>query len=249
MGAGYSIKAKADKAEVYLYEDVGEGWFGGVSAKQFADDLKSLGAVSQIDLRINSYGGEVFDGFAIYNQLKEHSAKVVSHVDGIAASIASVIAMAGDEILIAEAGFMMIHNAQGLAIGDARDMRQMADTLDTVTGSIADVYVARTGRGQGEVRDWMDDETWMTAADCVERGFADSMVENMRVAAHATMSDRHKFTKVPEQLVGRAPLKPGTVVLEAGEVLRPSGQIIQYPHAKNAQGILERMKARLTLAR
>ena len=107
MALGYRISAKgADRAEILIYEDVGEGWFGGVSAKQFADDLKALGAVSTIDVRINSYGGDVFEGFAMYRQLVEHKARIVVHVDGVAASIASVIAMAGNEIEIAPLAFM-----------------------------------------------------------------------------------------------------------------------------------------------
>ena len=112
MGAGFSVKAKAgDEAEILIYEDVGEGWFGGVTAKQFADELKALGSVKTINLRLNSAGGDVFDGLAIYRRLVDHPAKIVSHIDGLAASIASVIAMAGDEIRISESGFLMIHNA------------------------------------------------------------------------------------------------------------------------------------------
>src|SRR6478609_6695251 len=118
MGAGYSIKAKGTTAgEIYIYEDVGDSWFGGVTAKQFAADLKELGPVQTLDVRINSGGGDVFDGLAIYRQLVDHPAKVVSHIDGFAASIASIIAMAGDEIRISEAGFVMIHDAWGVAVG------------------------------------------------------------------------------------------------------------------------------------
>jgi ATP-dependent protease ClpP protease subunit len=185
MGAGYSMKARANEAEVYIYEDVGEGWFGGVSAKQFAADLKALGAVDTINVHINSYGGEVFDGVAIYRQLVDHKARVVSHIDGVAASIASVIAMAGDEIRITEAGFIMIHNASGGVFGQAADMRQMADLLDTISATIADVYVARTGQDQAAVQAMMQAETWLTAADSIAKKFADQVVENLRVAASA----------------------------------------------------------------
>jgi ATP-dependent Clp protease protease subunit len=111
---------------------------------KFADDLKALGNVKTIDLRINSEGGSVFDGKAMYTQLVEHKAKVITHIDGLAASAASFIAMAGDEIEIAEGGFVMIHNAWLFAMGDARELRRTADLLDTVNGTIIDVYVART---------------------------------------------------------------------------------------------------------
>lgn len=205
MGAGYSIKARANaSAEIYIYEDVGEGWFGGVSAKQFATDLRALGAVETIDVRINSAGGDVFDGLAIYRQLVDHKAKVVTHIDGMAASIASVIAMAGEEIRIAEAGFVMIHNAWGLVIGDGSEMRKMADLLDTTTGAIRDVYRARTSLPDDELRTMMAAETWLTGAEAVDKGFADSVVENLRIAASAKIDPaKHKFRHMPAALAGR----------------------------------------------
>lgn len=201
MGAGYSIKAKGNaSAEIYIYEDVGEGWFGGVSAKQFAMDLKGLGSVQTIDVRINSGGGDVFDGLAIYRQLVDHPARVVAHIDGLAASIASVIAMAGDEIRISQAGFVMIHDAWGLAVGNAGDMRQMADVLETTSGSITDVYVARTRQDRGDIRNWMEAETWFTGAEAVDNGFADSMDENLKVAARFDPG-KHKYRHTPAALV------------------------------------------------
>lgn len=183
MGAGYSMKARAEEAEVYIYEDIGSGWFGGVSAKQFAEDLRALGQVQTINTHINSYGGEVFDGVAMYRTLVDHPARVIVHIDGVAASSAATVAMAGDEIRITEAGFLMIHNASGAVFGEARDMRQMADLLDTISTTIADVYAARTSRAHEEVVAWMEATTWMTAAEAIERGFADQLVENLRVAA------------------------------------------------------------------
>src|SRR6185369_10879333 len=124
--SGYRMLAKGkDNAEIYLYGVIGGDWFGeGVTAKQFADDLKKLGNVKTIDLRINSEGGSVFDGKAMYSLLNEHPAKVVTHIDGLAASAASFLAMAGDEIEIAEGAFVMIHNAYTIAMGDARELRR-----------------------------------------------------------------------------------------------------------------------------
>lgn len=210
MGAGYTIKASATGAEIYIYEDIGDSWFGGVTAKQFADDLKALGPVSTIDCHINSGGGDVFDGVAIYRQLVDHKAKVITHIDGLAASIASVIAMAGDEILITEAGFVMIHEASSIVVGTAVDMRRRAETLDTVTAAIADVYVARTKSALTDIKAWMADETWMTAADAVSKGFADSVVENLRIAARYDPS-RHTFSHAPAELLARSalPTPPG----------------------------------------
>lgn len=198
MGAGYSMKARNDEAEVYIYEDIGESWFGGVSAKQFAADLKALGAVTTINVHINSYGGEVFDGVAIYRQLASHPARVISHIDGVAASIASVIAMAGDEIHIAESAMIMIHNASGGAFGQAGELRKLADLLDTITATIADVYVARTGQDRAAVLSFMGEETWFTADMAVELLFADKVVENLRVAARVDHKAVRAQTKRPD---------------------------------------------------
>lgn len=202
MGAGYRLYAKGAKhAEVLIYEDVGEGWFGGVSAKQFASDLKAVGPVDTIDVRINSYGGDVFDGQAIYNQLVQHKAKVTTHIDGVAASIASVIAMAGDEIHIAENGWIMIHDAWSMAIGNAADLRRQADLLESVTDKLAGIYVSRTGAAMADVRKLMAEETWLSAGDAIDRKFATAMTENLRMAAHAA-PERYSFKRVPAALAG-----------------------------------------------
>ena len=197
---GYRVVNRGkDSAEIYLYGAIGADWFGdGVTAKQFADDLKAIGPVKNIDLRINSEGGSVFDGKAMYSLLNEHPAKITVHIDGLAASAASFIAMAGDTIEIAEGGFVMIHNAFMLAMGDAREMRRSADMLDTVNQTIIDVYAARTKADRASITKMMDDETWMTGAEAVKNGFADKMVENLKVAASISHPDR--FKKLPAAL-------------------------------------------------
>lgn len=198
--SGYRVVARGkDSAEIYLYGIIGSDWFGeGVTAKQFAADLKALGDVKTIDLRINSEGGSVFDGKAMYSLLNEHKAKIVVHIDGLAASAASFVAMAGDEIEIAEGGFVMIHNAYMFAVGDAREMRRAADMLETVNNTIVDVYVARTKGDRKAISTMMDDETWLTGAEAVKNGFADKMVENLKVAA--SVSHPERFTKLPAAL-------------------------------------------------
>jgi len=200
MGKGYSIRAKAKgEAEIFIYEDVGESWFGGVSARQFATDLRALGDVATINVRLNSFGGDVFDGLAIYRLLADHKARVIAHVDGIAASIASVIAMAGDEIRIAEAGEIMIHDAWGVAIGPAADMRAMADRLEAVSASIGDVYVARTGNSKDQVQAWMLAETTFQSSDAVKHSFATSVVPNVRAAARAGLPAMHWRAKAAQR--------------------------------------------------
>jgi ATP-dependent Clp protease protease subunit len=200
IGNRYSMQSKGkSEAEIYIYGDVGDDWFGGVTAKQFADDLKALGKVDKITLRINSAGGDVFQGLTIYRLLVDHPATIVANIDGLAASIASVIAMAATEINIAESGFLMIHNAWGFAIGNADDMRTMASLLDKTTGSIRDVYVARTGKNADQVKKWMDAETWFSAQDAVENGFATAISSNMKLAARVDLS-KHRFAKLPEAM-------------------------------------------------
>lgn len=209
MGLGYRINAKAtDRAEILIYEDVGEGWFGGVSAKQFAADMKALGDVKTIDVRINSYGGDVFDGLAIYRQLADHKARVVVHIDGVAASIASVIAMAGDEINIAAPAFLMIHNAWGMALGSPEDMRSVADRLEAVSGAIADVYVSRTGKGAADIKSWMDEEKWFTADEAFDAGFVTNVVNNVERMAAAYNPRLHQFARVPSPLIGANEITP-----------------------------------------
>lgn len=203
VASGYRVIAKGtEAAELYLYGAIGGGWFDeGVTAKRVADDLKALGKVKTIDVRINSEGGDVFDGKAIYSLLVENPAKIVVHIDGVAASAASFIAMAGNSIDIAEGAFVMIHDAYGISMGRAEEMRRYADLLDTVNATIRDVYTARTKQTDAKVRAWMADETWFTAKEAVANGFADKMTANLKVAASVTDASRYKH--LPTALLPR----------------------------------------------
>lgn len=192
----YRMAAKgADAADVYLYDTIG-GW--GISAAQFKNDLKALGTPKTIDLRVNSDGGDVFEGRAIYTQLAQHSARIVAHVDGIAASIASLICMAADEIRMADGAFMMIHNAWSFTIGNAAEHQRMVDLLNSVDGTVQETYAARTGQAAADIKRWCDDETWMTATEAVARGFADVKDEPVKVAA--ALRDPSRFRNLPAQL-------------------------------------------------
>jgi ATP-dependent Clp protease protease subunit len=200
----YSMQAKGkSEAEIYLYGDVGDDWFGGVTAKQFADDLKAIGKVDLITVRINSPGGDVFQGLTIYRLLVDHPAKIVVHIDGLAASIASVIAMAAEEIHISEAAFLMVHNAWGFAIGSADEMRTMASLLDKTTASIKDVYIARTGKSAEQIKTWMDAETWFTAQEAVDFGFATDVTANMKLAARVDFSKHRAFRQPPSAIAAK----------------------------------------------
>ncbi|MBT0437829.1 Clp protease ClpP, partial [Morganella morganii subsp. morganii] len=146
----FRMKAAADtqSADIYIYDEIG-GW--GISAKQFSKELLALGDVSQINLHIHSPGGEVFDGIAIYNQLKGHDAKITVYIDGLAASMASVIAMVGDTVIMPENAMMMIHKPWGIAWGDADEMRDYADLLDKLENVLIPAYVAKTGKTAEEI--------------------------------------------------------------------------------------------------
>lgn len=177
----YSVKAlaTADAAEISIYDEIG---FWGVTAKDFITDLKSVSA-KDITLFINSPGGSVFDGLAIYNALRQHPANVTVKVMGVAASAASFIAMAGDRIVMPENAFMMVHNPMGAVFGNADEMRDWADTLDKIAASLVGIYVARTGKSEDEIKSLLDAETWLTASEAVDLGFADEVLAEMKIAA------------------------------------------------------------------
>jgi ATP-dependent protease ClpP protease subunit len=161
-----------ESAEIYVYDEIG-GW--GVQAGQFAAALRDLD-VSSLKVRINSPGGDYFDGVAIYNLLKEYKATVSVVVDGLAASAASIVAMAGDTVAMGKGSQMMIHDAMIATIGNAADLREMADQLDVTSQDIAQLYADRAGGTVTEWRDQMRAETWYSAEDAVAAGLADEVV-------------------------------------------------------------------------
>ena len=165
-------------AEISIYDAIGGH---DVNAKQFVDELKEITAET-INLRINSPGGSVIDGNAMFNALQRHPAKVVTHIDGLAASMASVIAMAGDEVHMADNALLMIHNPWTMSIGDADELRADADLLDKMSASIVSAY----GRSQYEpeqIKDLMNKETWLSAQEAFDAGFIDHISTGLRAAA------------------------------------------------------------------
>lgn len=171
----FRIEAKAAEkaADVYIYDEIG---YWGVSANDFAVQLAALD-VSTINLKINSPGGEVFDGVAIYNAIKNHPATVNVSVDGLAASAASFIAMAGDTVKMARGSQMMIHDALAICIGNAADMIETAGLLDKISETIASLYAEKAGGTITSWRDAMRAETWYTADEAVAAGLADEAVQ------------------------------------------------------------------------
>lgn len=197
----YTIISGATKkqAEILIYEEIGENFFGeGVSAKQFVKDLQALGALEQITLRINSPGGNVFDGFAIYNALVRNPARVIAEIDGMAASAASVVALAGNVVHMASNASFMIHDAWGVVMGTGAAMRKMADVLDKIGDNIADVYVNKSNKKPEQVRAWMAEETWFSADEAKDAGFIDEITNSFAIAACFDLS---RYRKVPRNIL------------------------------------------------
>ncbi len=195
--------------EIQIYEVIGEDWWtgGGVTGKAVADQIKAAGVYQKILLRINSPGGDVFEGIAIYNLVRAEKKPVEVRVDGIAASAASIIAMAGDEIIMGPNTMMSVHNAWTYCQGFASDMRTTADKLDKISGAIAQTYVTRTKQTLDAITALMEAETWMTAQECIDGGFAtqivtesDGVVEQAALAMARRFKSLGRMNKVPEKL-------------------------------------------------
>jgi ATP-dependent protease ClpP protease subunit len=181
----YSPRASVhEPAVLQIFDQIGEDWFGGsgISAKAFSDALQSVGP-GPLVVEINSPGGNVWDGLAIYNMLRGRQAPVTTRVVGIAASIASIIALAGDSIEMAEASLFMIHDPSGMVAGTSDDMRKMANALDQHAEILAGIYTKRTGKTSAQIRAAMTAETWFTAQEAIQFGLADKTTEQLAMAA------------------------------------------------------------------
>lgn len=174
--------AKESDRSISVYDVIGyDYWTGeGVTAKRIAAALRNMGA-GPVTVNVNSPGGDMFEGLAIYNLLREHEGEVTVKVLGLAASAASIIAMAGDTVQVARAGFLMIHNAWVVAMGNRNDLREYADTLEPFDRAMADIYAARTGQDQKAMAKLMDSETWIGGSDAIEEGFADELLPSDQV--------------------------------------------------------------------
>lgn len=176
--------------ELVLYGEISDlTWFGDeVTPKNFDTELKALGAISTLNVRINSPGGDVFAGQAIYSMLKRLDAQVNVYVDGVAASVASLIAMAGNRVIMPKNAMMMIHNPWGSCRGDSKKMRKTAEVLDKVGESVITTYMDKTGKSKEEILAIMDAETWLTAQECIDAGFADE-IEDTEISMSLNDSD------------------------------------------------------------
>lgn len=199
--------AGEDEGEILLYDVIG-GWWG-ISAEAFRKELATLGTET-VHVRINSPGGDAFEGAAIYNALREYDGRVITHVDGLAASMASVIALAGEEVRMARTAFYMIHEPWSAQMGKASDLRKTADLLDKVSDAVlVNTYQRKTGTKAEQIREWMAEETWFSGAEAKDAGFVDVLTdadeeEEDAVASAAALFDLSIFSHVPDSLVALA---------------------------------------------
>ena len=232
----YALEKSNDgTATVHLYDEVGAF---GAGSKEFLADLGKLDG-QHIHLRINSPGGSVVEGTAIYNALRRHKGGLTVHIDALAASMASVIAMAGAPVYIADNALMMIHNPWTVSMGDSDQLRKEADLLDKLKSTLVNAYTRKTGMDQEQIAEMMDSETWLDAVEAVALGFADAIEEGVAAAATATPESlRARFDKfakgMTEPVVTETPEQPEVVETPEASIVSenaetPAPEVIETP--------------------
>ncbi|HAL0739614.1 TPA: Clp protease ClpP, partial [Escherichia coli] len=207
MKTWFSIKAMSDVAHVRIYDEIG-GY--GVKASALTDEINACGNVSEIHLSIHSPGGDIFEGLAIYNALKNHPAKKIVHIEGMAASMASFIAMCGDHIVMPENAMMMIHAPRGVTAGVSGDVRRFADLMDKMGDTMAETYAGRTGKSKQEITAMMEAETWMDGSECKANGFADEVIPAITAMARIESKRIGDFSNMPENIKNMISQKTGS---------------------------------------
>lgn len=201
----FRAEVSGTRGSLYIYDVIGEDWWtgGGVTAKSVQTALDGMKGATALDVYVNSPGGDIFEAKAIYAQLRRFSGEKVVHIDGIAASAATFIAMAGDRIITAPAATWMIHEVWAVAGGRSSDFRAMADTLDMENGTFAETYAKRTGQSVEDVRAWMAAETWMNASEAKARGFTDEIAEAETSDAGADVAALLNLSATLREFAGR----------------------------------------------
>jgi ATP-dependent Clp protease protease subunit len=224
------------EAEILIYGDIGYGWYDeGITGESITSQIADLD-VDTINVRVNSGGGLVFEGLAIYQALARHDAKIVMHVDSIAASIASVIVMAGDEIRISEGANLMIHKPWSGMWGDADAFRKEADVLDQLQAGLINIYEARTGAKRADLEAWVNAETWFLGQAAVDAGFADTIVPAKKKKAAASAMLNY-FRNTPSNLLASA---GGPEIREFETFLR-DGEGLSNAQAKRIAAAMSRV--------
>lgn len=251
----YSIQARGKTADIAIRGVIGEPkeWGGSGDAAQFAEDLKAVYGADTVNVSLHSPGGSVFDGIAITNQLRQVPGEIIMTVEGLAASMGSYILTAADEVRIPANAYVMIHNPWAIAVGDAEEMKKMADQLEMMAGDMAAEYAGYTGNTKEDVAAWMRDTTWMNGTTAVERGFAHTLLEPVRMAAVTpealALFDTMRVS-MPSNISSKteeeaAPTTEETVVEPVTETTAEH----DTPSTTDAKGWLERAVQALTGAR
>jgi ATP-dependent Clp endopeptidase proteolytic subunit ClpP len=230
VNSWYALAKKPDigQTEISIYDEIGAF---GVSAKSFLADLQRIPADHTILLKIHSPGGEVFDGNAIFNSLKRRAADVVVQIEGIAASMATVISLAGHHVKMAANGFYMIHNPWGMAMGDAAELRDQAELLDKIRSNMVGAYAAKSGQSPEQIKEWMDAETWFTAEQALAAGFVDEITDGLAIAASANRPALlAKFRNTPAALLTPEPPRMN----ETQPAAEPEVEILDTVVSENA---------------
>ncbi len=214
----FSVKASETEAEISIFDAIG---LWGITVSDFKKEFDAVKDRASIRLLINSPGGDVFDGMAIYNLLSPFKDRITVEVLGLAASIASIIALVGKRVVMGQGAYFMIHNPWVLAIGTAADLRKTADLLDSIGSNMADIYTARSTYTHDEVLQLMAEETWLTAQEAVDTGFADEMDESIAVAALAC--DLSRFKHAPKALTDSRKAVPPATPRDLEALLRDAG--------------------------
>lgn len=182
--------ASKENNTIDIFDVIGDYWGEGVTVKRISAALRSIGEDKDVIVNINSPGGDLFEGLAIHSLFREHEGKVTMRVLSLAASSASVIAMSGDEIQIAKAGFFMIHNSWVLAMGNRHDLLGVAEYLEPFDRAMGTLYSDKTGIDESEIESMMDKETWISGADSINQGFADDYLSSDQVTEAKAKSER-----------------------------------------------------------
>lgn len=198
----YKFTNELERVSLYINDSItgdADEWFGGFSLDMLKEKLSEANG-KPLDIHINSYGGEVFEGFAIYNAIKEYAGDVVCYVDGIAASIASVIALAGSKLVMHKASMFMIHNASGGCYGTAEEMKQVVEALEKINSVIKDIYLSKVNIDADKLTELMNNETFLTPQECIDYGFCDEIIDDDINEEQKEESLNNYLNKVEERI-------------------------------------------------
>lgn len=225
-------KMTANSADIYIYGDIYDSWWDDESnsAISLKDKLLALGDISEINLHINSLGGDVFEGIAMFNLLKQHKANVKVYIDGVAASIASVIAMAGDTIYMPKNSMMMIHNCWTWSSGNSKEFRKLADDLDKIMEASIESYMSKINITKDKLKELLDNESWLTAQECYDMGFADELLpmsDDIEQSASKSIMDLVKENQNLKMQLEKVETKENTISIQDDIVEQIANKVVE----------------------